>query len=202
MTNDSSFPGEDGHRIRKRKLTIDQGVATVVAACILAAGGIVGIFVGRASVSNTKHTVTAGPTVFITVTASATSTSSKTLASAPVWTSPTPKLIAAQGVDFDSIPPVANNGTDTLFLYLGSYLQTSGSIKIAKWINNVQPTRDQCNVSAQTQGDVQQPAEVGQRYCLLTGHGHTVYLKITSIDNSNSADIKAYADVIVWNTTG
>jgi hypothetical protein len=208
MTNDSSSPRGDGdprgnRKSRgKHKLTIDQGVATVVAACILAAGGIIGIFVGRASVSNTKHTVTAGPTVFITVTASAPSTPSKTSASTPVWTSAYPMLIGHEGIDFDSIPPVTNSGTDTLFLYLGSYLYASGSTRIAKWINNVQPTRNQCNVSAQTQGDYQQPAEVGQRYCFLTGHGHTVYLKITSIDNSNSADVKAYADVIVWNTAG
>ena len=111
-------------------------------------------------------------------------------------------LIGGTGVDFDSVPPIANNGANTLFLYLGSYLQTDGSIRIAKWNSNSLPSRDECNVSAQTQGDYQQPAEVGQRYCLVTGQGHTAYLKITSVDNSNTADVKAYADVIVWNTTG
>jgi hypothetical protein len=70
VTNGSSSPWGDGNIRGKRKLTIDQGLATVVAACILAAGGVVGILIGRASVSTTKHSVTAGPTVFVTVTAS------------------------------------------------------------------------------------------------------------------------------------
>jgi hypothetical protein len=112
-------------------------------------------------------------------------------------------LITVRGIDFDSIPPVANNSANTLYLYDGTALSTMGySLKIAKWISDTQPTRDRCNVLVQTQGDYQQPAETGWRYCILTGQGHTVYLKITSIDASNYPDVRVYADAIVWNTTG
>lgn len=123
----------------------------------------------------------------------------------PVWTSPNPILIpggGGMGIDFDSNPPGPDTSPNTLFLYLGNYLQTDGNIRIATWTKNALPTRDQCDVLAQTQGNYEQPAELGGRYCLLTEQGHTAYLKITSIDASNTADIKAYADVIVWNTTG
>ena len=76
------------------------------------------------------------------------------------------------------------------------------SLKIAKWISDTPPARDKCNTLVQAQGDYQQPAETGWGYCILTGQGHTVYLKITNIDTSNLGDVKAYANVIVWNTTG
>jgi len=171
----------------------------VVVAIVTLGFGIYFGFSSSKSGTGTAPSTSPGKTV---LSSSATPVSRKTPAPTPVWTSPNPMLIGNAGVDFDSIPPVANNGANTLYLYLGSYLSTPGSIRITKWTNNVPPTRDQCNVSAQTQGDYQQPAEVGQRYCLLTGQGHTVYLKITSIDNSNTGDVKAYADVIVWNTAG
>jgi hypothetical protein len=106
------------------------------------------------------------------------------------------------GIDFDSNPPGPGSGSNTLILYGGNELYTSGSIKIAMWPKSSPPTRDQCNVRAQTQGNFEQPAETGRGYCLITEQGHTAYLKITSIDASNTADIKAYANVIVWNTTG
>lgn len=128
--------------------------------------------------------------------------SGKTPAATPVWTSSNPVLIGTAGVDFDSIPPVANNGTNTLILFEGKELYTNGSIRIATWTKNIQPMRDECNLLTQTQGDSQQPAATGEKYCLLTGQGHTVYLKITNIDASDQLDIRAYADVIVWNTTG
>jgi hypothetical protein len=131
------------------------------------------------------------------------STPAPSKAPTPVWTSSYPVLIPPQsGVDFDSIPPGPGSGSNTLILYLGNELYTGGSIKIAKWTKSIPPTRDQCNVLAQIQGNYEQPAEVGGEYCLLTEQGHTAYLKITSIDTSNTADVKAYANVIVWNTAG
>jgi len=120
-----------------------------------------------------------------------------------VWTSSNPILIGPQSdVDFDSIPPGPGSGPNTLILYLGDELYTGGSIRIAAWTKNGTPGRDECNALAQAQGNFEQPAETGGQYCLLTGQGHTVYLKITRIDTSNTADVTAYAKVIVWNTAG
>jgi hypothetical protein len=54
--------------------------------------------------------------------------------------------LAGRGANIDdSIPPTADNGSNTPILYLGNELYTTGSIKIAKWIQSVPPTRDQCN---------------------------------------------------------
>lgn len=69
MTPDSSSSGHDGNSAWKRKRSVDPGLATVVAACILAVGGVVGVVVGRATVSGVRAPV-AGPTVTRTVTAS------------------------------------------------------------------------------------------------------------------------------------
>src|SRR6516165_7598781 len=87
----------------------------------------------------------------------------------PVYISPIPMLIpggGGMGIDFDSNPVGPDTSPNTLFLYLGNYLQTNGNIKIATWTKNVTPTRDQCNVLAQTQGNYEQPAERGGRYCV------------------------------------
>jgi hypothetical protein len=105
-------------------------------------------------------------------------------------------------VDFDSIPPGPGSGPNTLILYLGNELYTSGSIRIAIWTKNRIPIRDECNALAQAQGNFEQPADTGRQYCLLTEQGHTVYLKIIRIDTSNTADVTAYAKVIMWNTAG
>jgi hypothetical protein len=121
----------------------------------------------------------------------------------PVWTSSYPILIGPQsGIDFDSIPPGPGSGPNTLILYGGNELYTSGSMKIATWSKSFPPTRDKCNVLAQAQGNFEQPAEVGGEYCLQTGQGHTVYLRITKIDTSNTADVTAYANVKIWRTSG
>ena len=69
MTPDSSSSRDDGNSSWKRKRSVDPGLATVVAAFILATGGVVGIVVGRATVSGAR-TPAAGPTVTRTVTAS------------------------------------------------------------------------------------------------------------------------------------
>jgi hypothetical protein len=154
------------------------------------------------SQAQVNPTVASGPSQRSSQTQSA---STKSPAPTPVWTSTGKILIGPQsGIDFDSIPPGPGSGSNTLILYGGSELYTSGSIKIATWTKDVPPTRDQCNALAQAQGNFEQPAEVGGQYCLLTGQGqgHTVYLKIASIDTSNTADVTAYADVIVWNTSG
>jgi hypothetical protein len=154
------------------------------------------------SQSPTEPTVTGGTSP---ATSPATSASGKALGPTPVWTSANPILIPGTGgVDFDSNPPVPGSGPNTLILYGGNELYSTGSYKVATWTNNVSPTRDQCNALAQAQGNFEQPAETGGRYCLLTeqGPGHTVYLKITRIDASNTADITAYANAVVWNTTG
>jgi hypothetical protein len=42
----------------KRRLTVDIGLATIIAACILAGGGVGGIFIGRATTSGTTPTLT------------------------------------------------------------------------------------------------------------------------------------------------
>lgn len=121
------------------------------------------------------------------------------------WTSPNPMLIPPSGgVDFDSIPPGAASGPNSLILYAGNELYGQGTYKIAVWTKGAPPTRDQCNMLTQAQGNFEQPAEVGGRYCLLTGQvpGHTVYLKIIRIDTSNTADITAYASAVVWATAG
>ena len=68
------------------------------------------------------------------------------------WTSSSPVLIGPQSnVDFDSIPPDAGSGADTVILYAGNELYTVGSIKIATWTENFQPSRDKCNALAQAQ---------------------------------------------------
>jgi hypothetical protein len=150
----------------------------------------------RASPTPAGKTRSVGPT---------TPTPSNPPAAAPEWTSSStnPILIGPQsGIDFDSIPPGPGSGSNTLILYAGNELYSSGSIKIATWTKNFKPTRGNCNVLAQAQGNFEQPAEPGGEYCLLTGQGHTVYLKITRIDTSNTADVTAYANVKVWRTSG
>jgi len=169
------------------------------------AGVIAAVYFGYRSLTSSPGTASSTPTGITSQSSPPTPTPIKTPAPTPVWTSPNPILIpgsGGMGIDFDANPPGPDTGSNTLFLYLGSYLQTDGNIRIATWTKSVSPTRDQCNVLAQTQGNYEQPAELGGRYCLLTEQGHTAYLKITSIDSSNTADVKAYADVIVWNTTG
>lgn len=117
------------------------------------------------------------------------------------WTSPNPILIPPSvGVDFDSVPPRTASGPDSLILYAGNELYGQGTYTIAIWTKSAPPTRDQCNALMRTQGNFEQPAEVGGKYCLLTGQGpgHTVYLKIIRIDASNTADVTAYVNAIVW----
>ena len=58
--------------------------------------------------------------------------------------------------------------------------------------------RDQCNAWAQTHPSNQQPADAGAGYCLLTGQGHIVYLKITASRPQGNSTANAHA--IVWNT--
>jgi hypothetical protein len=90
-----------------------------------------------------------------------------------------------------------------LALLIGTGILTSpGTVKIATWTGAGPPSRDQCNALVQAQGDSQQPGATGEKFCLVTGQGHTAYLKIRRIDTSNTANIRAYASVKVWHTTG
>jgi hypothetical protein len=65
MTTSSSSPGQGaspprqsrGGSTGRRKLTVDSGLATIIAAFILAAGGVVGVVIGRASASTSNTTV-------------------------------------------------------------------------------------------------------------------------------------------------
>jgi hypothetical protein len=65
MSASSSSPGQGTSSTRqnrggssgRRKLTVDSGLATIIAAFILAAGGVVGVVIGRASASTSTSTV-------------------------------------------------------------------------------------------------------------------------------------------------
>lgn len=63
MTTDSPPAGETsnpglGAAPARRRRTVDAGVATIVAACILAVGGVVGVLIGRATASGTPSAPT------------------------------------------------------------------------------------------------------------------------------------------------
>jgi len=63
-----SFQNNDGTPARKRRLTIDPGFATIVAAVILATGGVAGVFIGRATAPAKSHDPVAQPTMTVTTT--------------------------------------------------------------------------------------------------------------------------------------
>ena len=187
---------------RRRRLTTFAEIATILAA-VIALLAFFGIKFSSSGPAGPKGTPTPTPTSNTPSNNPATPAVSNPPVASPVWTSSYPILIGPQSdIDFDSIPPGPGSGPNTLILYGGNELYTSGSIKIATWSKSFPPTRDKCNVLAQAQGNFEQPAEVGGEYCLLTGQGHTVYLRITKIDTSNTADVTAYANVKVWRTSG
>ena len=54
----------------RRRIEIDQGVAAIVAACILASGGVIGAIIQHAA-TDASHAATLAPTVAVTVTVTA-----------------------------------------------------------------------------------------------------------------------------------
>jgi hypothetical protein len=197
MTDFSSPRKRDGNSRPKRKLTIDQGLATVVAAFILAVGGIVGVIAGRA----TKHSVTAGPTVFVTVTASPgrSNGSSPTplSSSAPngVWTVyyQTPVGINDIGINFDNNPPSSASADIT---FNGSLSAQTPTI-LAVWPGSATPTAALCENWVTTHpSNFVSTVTVGMRICLKTAQGRPGLLRIQSI----TSDVPTTANVLatVW----
>jgi hypothetical protein len=118
---------------------------------------------------------------------------------ASVWSGPISISGSSRGIDLDSRPPATgfnNLGFNGSILY-----SDSSSFQIATWTRSSTPSRDQCNSWAQNHPAIQQPAETGSGYCIITGQGHTAYLQATNI-NPAVAGGTLYANVITWNTAG
>jgi hypothetical protein len=216
VTNGSSSPWGDGNINGKRKLTIDQGLATVVAAFILAAGGVVGILIGRASVSTTKHSVTAGATVFVTVTASpntANGSSSPPLppnVSVRRSTGSLPiKLTDTYGVDLDdNVSPnwLAHSGPAGSGAGGGSDLDYSlGSNAVIGLNFNADAAIEPSNAGYATcaeetaythnsilEGDLQKSVQAHEKICVRTDQNRYALLSVLSV---SSAEIDFAATV-------
>jgi hypothetical protein len=101
----------------------------------------------------------------------------------------------SNGIDLDFNPP-AFGSNNLQYDASGGILHSDSNYEIAIWNGHNPPTFSECHVWAETHPNSTQPAETGTSYCILTGQGHTAYLKITSIDNTDLGTVNA--NVIVW----
>lgn len=164
---------------------------------IFLVGGAGGVAIGHATTPAPQPTATVTVTATPSVTTPPTNGGTNTAPPpTPVWSGPISVSESnPNGIDFDSVPP--GSGPNSLS-YNGATLNTGGSLQIATWTNSSAPTRDHCSTWAQTHPSTSEQPYVGTGYCLITGQGHTVYLKVTKITPATFGNGTVYADAIVW----
>lgn len=191
-------PARDGQWARAREHPILTGVtATVVGGLIVA--GVLGVI--HAATSPAHPGGSPAPNSGQSGTSPVTHPSTQPVAAErPLWSGPIGVSSGGSGIDLDSVPPApgSNNlGYDAS----GGILDSNGNYQIAIWNGRLSPGRTQCTNWAKEHPSSSQPAQTGTAYCILTGQGHTAYLKITGID-ANMDFGTVYAQVMIWATTG
>jgi serine/threonine-protein kinase len=102
--------------------------------------------------------------------------------------------INSTGTDLDSIPPANNTGSTTLSLS-GATLEANSPATVAAWAGSRTPSYGQCHIWAETNGVTQLQLANGMNLCVVTGAGHTVYLKNITLSSDNSS---ATAIATIW----
>jgi hypothetical protein len=117
-------------------------------------------------------------------------------ATMPLWRGPVE--LSYSGLNFDQVPPGPGVGMNGLAFSYKEIYDPNGSDKyfISAWTENSLPSSDACKQWVQTHpnSSYSNPA-IGDQLCVLTAKGHTVYLHVTQIDESNNG---LFADAIVW----
>jgi hypothetical protein len=127
----------------------------------------------------------------------------------PVITSPgsapSPKLavqyhgsitIGQSGLELDALPSPTPPGSANTTFYINGILYIGGNGTVAAWTGSPNPTYGQCRARVGPNGVPNLPVTPGMDLCVLTGGGHTAYLKNISV---SSDGLTIMAEATVWN---
>lgn len=181
-------------------VTSTAGLITGLATIVTAAATIAGVVAhGRSQPERTvPHSVTRHATTRATTTAGTQPVSS---AKARMQWGPGDLLITNNGTSLSTVPP-GNNEDVIGDIYSGdSGFYPFAGTTLVLWTANTQPTAQQCQYLATTQGTTGQGVNVvpGSVVCAVTAEGPIAIIRVTSLD---ATDYTIETSTTVWDLPG